>query len=349
MNSQSTPTSTSPFLAALRGERPSRRPLWIMRQAGRYLPEYRATREKASFHDLCATPELAAEVTLQPLRRFDLDAAIIFSDILTPLGPMGAEFSFADGAPKLARPLRDEAAIRALHVVEPREELGFVAEAIRLVKAEIAPRPLIGFAGSPFTLAAYLIEGGGGKGEFRHLKTMLYARGDLLDVLLDVLTEQVIRHLAMQVEAGADAVQVFDSWAGILSPADHERVVLPRLQTIMARLAPLGVPRILFSKGGTTHLAALRRAGADALSLDWTADLRAVATQAPDLVLQGNLDPVVLFAGTAEVQQRAAEICRAGDAAAGHVFNLGHGILPETPIASVEALIETVHAHVAEA
>jgi uroporphyrinogen decarboxylase len=342
-------TSTPAFLAALRGERPQRRPLWIMRQAGRYLPEYRATREKATFRDLCCTPELAAEVTLQPLRRFDLDAAIIFSDILTPLAPMGAEFSFADGAPKLAAPLRSEAAIRALHLVEPREELAFVAEAIRLVKAEIAPKPLIGFAGSPFTLAAYLIEGGGGKGEFRHLKTMLYARGDLLGELLDLLAEQVGRHLTMQVEAGADAVQIFDSWAGILSPADHERVVLPRLQRITAQLAPLGVPRILFSKGGLTHLDALRRAGADALSLDWTADLGAVVAEAPDLVLQGNLDPVVLFADPAEVRRRAAEICRAGDAAAGHVFNLGHGILPETPIASVEALVEAVHAHAPEA
>lgn len=348
MSELRTSRSTSTFLAALAGERPARRPLWIMRQAGRYLPEYRATREKASFHDLCCTPELAAEVTLQPLRRFDLDAAIIFSDILTPLGPMGCEFSFADGAPKLAAPLRDEAAIRRLHLVDAREELGFVAEAIRMVKREIAPTPLIGFAGSPFTLAAYLIEGGGGKGEFRHLKTMLYARPDLLDTLLDVLAEQVARHLTMQVEAGADAVQVFDSWAGILSPADHARVVLPRLQRIMAQLAPLGVPRILFSKGGTTHLAALRQAGADALSLDWTADLGAVAAAVPELKLQGNLDPIVLFAPPAEVSRRAAEICRAGDAAAGHVFNLGHGILPETPIASVEALIETVHAHVPE-
>ncbi len=341
-------TTPQPFLAALRGERPRHRPLWIMRQAGRYLPEYLAVRERASFHDVCTQPELACEVTLQPLRRFDLDAGIIFSDILTPLGPMGATFDFSHGAPKLAAPVRDEAAIRALKVVDPRESLGFVAEAIRMVKAEIGTKPLIGFAGSPFTLAAYLIEGGGSQ-EFRHLKTMLYSRPELLDTLLDILTEQVARHLTMQVEAGADAVQVFDSWAGILSPADHATVVAPRLRTIMARLAPLGVPRILFSKGGLAHMTALRDVGADALSLDWTCDLAEAARQAPDLALQGNLDPTVLFGDLEQVRRRTEAICRAGDLAAGHVFNLGHGILPETPIAAVEAVVETVHGHRVEA
>lgn len=342
------PLAGSPFLAALRGQPAARRPLWIMRQAGRYLPEYRAVRERVTFHQLCTTPELACEVTLQPLARYDLDAGIIFSDILTPLEPMGAPFDFSQGSPRLAAPLRDEAALKSLRVVEPREELAFVAEAIRLVRAARPEIPLIGFAGAPLTLAAYLVDGGGSH-DFRHFKALLYSRSDLADALLGVLADQVARHLAMQVEAGCAAVQVFDSWASILHPADYRRFALPPLQRIMQALAPLGVPRILFSKGGITNLAALREAGADALSLDWTADLVTAAAAAADHTLQGNLDPVVLFGSEAEIVRRAQAVCRAGDRARGHVFNLGHGILPETPPEAVALLVETVHAHRAEA
>ncbi len=338
----------APFLVALRGERPERRPLWIMRQAGRYLPEYRAVREKASFHELCTTPALACEVTLQPLRRFDLDAMIIFSDILTPLGPMGAEFDFSQGAPKLAAPLRDERDFARLEVVDPTEQLGFVADAIRLVRSERPQTPLIGFAGAPLTLAAYLVEGGGSS-DFRHFKTLLYSRPELAEQLLGRLADQVVRHLTMQVEAGCAAVQVFDSWASILHPDDYRRFALPPLRTIMRGLADLGVPRILFSKGGAGNLPVLREVGADALSLDWTCDLAQVAAAAPELVLQGNLDPVVLFGTEEELVRRARAVCRAGDHARGHVFNLGHGILPPTPPEMVARLVDTVHDHQPEA
>jgi uroporphyrinogen decarboxylase len=343
-----TSLASSPFLTALRGENPSRRPLWIMRQAGRYLPEYRAVRERASFHELCTTPELACEVTLQPLRRFDLDAMIIFSDILTPLGPMGAEFDFSQGSPKLAAPLRTEADLARLQVVEPREELGFVAEAIGLVTGEKPDTPLIGFAGAPLTLAAYLVEGGGSS-DFRHFKALLYSRPEVVAGLLDTLAEQVTRHLAMQVEAGCSAVQIFDSWASILHPDDYARVALPPIKKIIDGLAHLGVPRILFSKGGAGNLPSLVTVGADCLSLDWTCDLAAVAAQAPQQILQGNLDPVVLLGSEDEIVRRARAVCRAGDHARSHVFNLGHGILPPTPPEAVALLVETVHAHGREA
>jgi uroporphyrinogen decarboxylase len=338
----------APFLVALRGGKPTRRPLWIMRQAGRYLPEYRSVRERVSFHELCTTPELACEVTLQPLRRFDLDAGIIFSDILTPLGPMGAEFDFSQGAPRLAAPLRDEQEFEALRVVDPREELGFVAEAIKLVRQDKPAIPLIGFAGAPLTLAAYLVEGGGSS-DFRNFKTLLYTRPELAEALLDKLARQVVRHLTMQVEAGCSAVQIFDSWASILHPADYRRFSLPAIKTILDGLADLGVPRIVFSKGGLGNLPALVELGAECLSLDWTCDLADVAAHAPDQVVQGNLDPVVLFGNEAEITRRARAVCRAGDRARGHVFNLGHGILPPTPPESVALLVETVHAHTPEA
>jgi len=344
----SAPAPSSPLLAALRGQRPSRRPLWIMRQAGRYLPEYRSVRERASFHELCTTPELACEVTLQPLRRFDLDAMIIFSDILTPLGPMGAEFDFTHGAPKLAAPLRDERDFERLTVVDPEQSLAFVAEAIRLVCQERPQTPLLGFAGAPLTLAAYLVEGGG-SADFRHFKTLLYSRPELAERLLARLADQVSRHLAMQVRAGCAAVQVFDSWASILHPVDYRRFALPPLQTIMRSLADLGVPRILFSKGGAGNLPVLLEAGADALSLDWTCDLGEVAARAPDLVLQGNLDPVVLFGSADELARRARAVLRAGDRARAHVFNLGHGILPQTDPDMVARLVDIVHAHQPEA
>ena len=335
---------TAPFLAVLRGQPAGRRPLWIMRQAGRYLPEYRALRERVSFHALCTTPELACEATLQPLARYDLDAGIIFSDILTPLSPMGASFDFSAGAPRLAAPLRQEHQFDALRVVEPREELGFVAAAIRLVRAARPDLPLLGFAGAPLTLAAYLVEGGGSQ-DFRNFKTLLYTRPELARRLLDLLADQVARHLTMQVEAGCAAVQIFDSWANILHPADYRSFALPPLQRIMADLAPLCVPRLLFSKGGAGNLAAWRETGADCLSLDWTCDLADVAAQAPGLTLQGNLDPSALLGSETQIVRRARAVCRAGDRAAGHVFNLGHGILPETPPESVSLLIETVHAH----
>ena len=331
-------------MAALRGESSDRRCIWIMRQAGRYLPEYMAVRERVSFRDLCRTPELVCEVTLQPIQRFGLDAAILFSDILTPLEPMGAQFDFTDGGPRLARPLRSEADIAALQVIDPRQELAFVAEGIRLIKAALPTTPLLGFGGAPFTLAAYLIEGGGSQ-NYQQLKTLLFSRPELAETLLSKLADQVADHLLMQIEAGVDAVQIFDSWAGILSVADHERFALPYLQTIIDRLAPTRVPRILFTRGGLPYLDRLQATGAEVLALDWTMDLATVAARFPGQALQGNLDPLALFGSEAEIRRRAEAICRAGDTAAGHVFNLGHGILPETPIAAVETLVQTVQSY----
>lgn len=332
----------SPYLAALRGEKPERRPIWIMRQAGRYLPEYRAVREKTSFIGLCKTPELACEVTLQPIRRFGFDAAILFSDILVPLEPMGAPFTFDDTGPKMLSPIRKEADIAALRVVDSRENIGYVADAIRMIKAELSDRtPLIGFAGAPFTLASYMIEGGGSK-NFQHLKTMLYSRPDLLRGLLDKLADQITDYLLMQVEAGVDAVQLFDTWGGILHPADYEAVILPGVRRIFAGLKNAGVPRVYFLKGSAPYLDLAATIDAEAFGVDWTLDLDRAIAAYPGKAVQGNLDPLCLFGSHDEIRRRALEICRAGDAAPGHVFNLGHGILPQAPIDAVEALVETV-------
>lgn len=332
---------SSSYLAALNKEKPAERPIWIMRQAGRYLPEYLAVRAKHSFVEVCKTPELACEVTLQPIQRFGFSAAILFNDILVPLESMGVAFSFPDGGPKLAKAIRTEEDIRNLHVSDSRESLSFVAEAVRMISGELGDTPLIGFAGAPFTLAAYLIEGGGSK-EFIHLKGMLYSRPDLLQELLDKLADQVADYLGMQIEAGVKAVQLFDTWAGILTPEDYEKLVLPGIVRIFEQLKSKGVPRVLFMKGGAPYMDKLAKSGADAVGLDWTQEIKPALKQLPSLPVQGNLDPLVLFGSHDEIRRRALAICRAGDEAPGHVFNLGHGILPKTPIDAVEVLVETV-------
>ncbi|MCB1150040.1 uroporphyrinogen decarboxylase [bacterium] len=339
-----TTTTGFPYLAALKGERPERRPIWIMRQAGRYLPEYREVRAKTSFIGLCKTPELACEVTLQPIRRFGFDAAILFSDILVPLEPMGAPFRFDDGGPQMEKEIRTEEQVKALRVVDSREHLGYVADAVRMIKGELGGKtPLIGFAGAPLTLASYMIEGGGSK-DFRHLKTMLYAHPDLLRELLDKLADQILDYMLMQVEAGADALQLFDTWGGILHPQDYTEMVLPGIQKIMTGLKDAGVPRVYFLKGSAPFLQHVKTVDADAFGLDWTMDLADAAATLGKPV-QGNLDPIALFGTKEEIRRRALEICRRGDTAAGHVFNLGHGILPPTPIENVETLVETVQGY----
>lgn len=339
-----TTTTGSPYLAALRGERPDRRPIWIMRQAGRYLPEYREVRATTSFIGLCKTPELACEVTLQPIRRFGFDAAILFSDILVPLEPMGAPFRFDDGGPKMEKEIRHEDQVHALRVVDSREHLGYVGDAIRLIKGELgAKTPLIGFAGAPLTLASYMIEGGGSK-DFQHLKTMLYARPELLRELLDKLADQILDYMLMQVDAGVDALQLFDTWGGILHPQDYAETVLPGIVKIMDGLKDAGVPRVYFLKGSAPFLQHVKTVDAEAFGLDWTLDL-AEAAGTLGRPVQGNLDPLCLFGSKQEIRRRALEICRRGDAAAGHVFNLGHGILPPTPIENVETLVETVQGY----
>jgi uroporphyrinogen decarboxylase len=337
-----TDVKQSLFLKSLRGEPCDRTPIWVMRQAGRYLPEYQAIRARLSFDELCRTPAAACEVTLQPIRRFGFDAAIMFSDILTPLAPMGAPFSFADGGPRLERPVRSEADIAALHTYEPREGTDFVAAAIKLMKAELGDEtPLIGFAGSPFTLAAYLVEGGGSK-DFTQLKTLLYRRPDLLQALMAKLTDQTLAYLAMQIEAGVDAVQLFDTWGGILHPADYAAVVLPSVARIVDGLRASGVPRIYFLKGSAPYLDHLTTLDVECLGLDWTMDLAASIPRLKGYAVQGNLDPQVLFGSDEEIRRRTREICAAGRAAPGHVFNLGHGITPPTPIAAVETMVAAV-------
>ncbi len=330
------------FLKNLRGEPTTRAPIWVMRQAGRYLPEYQQVRRQYSFDQLCRTPEAACEVTLQPIRRFGFDAAIMFSDILTPLAPMGAPFRFGDGGPKLERPIRHEGDIRALRTYPAQEGTGFVAQAIGLMKKELGGKtPLIGFAGSPFTLATYLIEGGGSR-NYENLKTMLYSRPALLDELMTKLTDQTIAYLNLQVDAGVDAVQVFDTWGGILHPQDYARVILPCVQRIMGSLAGRGVPRIYFLKGNAPYLDLIRQIDCEAMGVDWTLDLGDAAAALPNHALQGNLDPLVLYGDHAQIRRRALDICRQGAAARGHVFNLGHGILPRTPVDAVHVLVETV-------
>ena len=332
----------SVFLKSLRGEPCDRTPIWIMRQAGRYLPEYQEVRKKLSFNELCRTPEAACEVTLQPIRRFGFDAAIMFSDILTPLAPMGAAFDFSQGGPRLEEPVRTEEQITALHTYDPEEGTDFVAAAIELMKEGLGDAtPLIGFAGSPFTLATYLIEGGGSK-DYATLKAMLYNRPELLDTLMAKLTDQTLAYLRMQVAAGVDAVQLFDTWGGILHPADYARVVLPCVKRIMDGLADLDVPRIYFLKGSAPYLDLVTSLDVEALGLDWTMDMAKSIPLMEGFAVQGNLDPLALFGSHEEIRRRAREICEAGKSAPGHVFNLGHGITPPTPIAAVETLVETV-------
>ncbi len=333
------------FLKNLRGEPCDRTPIWIMRQAGRYLPEYMKVREEYTFNELCRTPQAACEVTLQPIRRFGFDAAIMFSDILTPLAPMGARFSFAQGGPKLESPIRSESDIDALSTYEAADGTHFVAEAIRLMKVGLGDKtPLIGFAGSPFTLATYLIEGGGSK-DYRFLKTLLYSRPELLDRLMNKLTDQTLAYLRMQVEAGVDAVQLFDTWGGILHPADYAKVVLPCVKRIMDGLRDLGVPRIYFLKGSAPYLDLVTTLDVECLGMDWTMDMAQFLPQMKGYAVQGNLDPMALYGSQDQIRRRALEICETGSKARGHVFNLGHGITPQTPIPNVEALVETVQGY----
>ena len=338
------------FLRALLREPTEHTPIWIMRQAGRYLPEYNATRKRAgSFLALAQTPELACEVTLQPLERFPLDAAILFSDILTVPDAMGLGLHFVEGeGPKFHRPLRDEAAIRALAAPD-LEKLRYVFDAVALIRKSLAGRvPLIGFSGSPFTLACYMIEGGGSE-DFRTVKTMLYSRPDLLHRLLEVNAQAVAAYLNAQIAAGAQAVMVFDTWGGALSHAAYEEFSLAYSRRVLAQLQRENegrvVPRILFTKGGGPWLEAMAGAGADALGIDWQTDLGAARKRTGGKVaLQGNMDPMALFATPEAIQREARRVIASYGAGPGHVFNLGHGISQFTPPEHVAALVEAVHA-----
>jgi uroporphyrinogen decarboxylase len=334
------------LLRALRREPTPYTPVWLMRQAGRYLPEYNATRARAgSFLGLAKSPALAAEVTLQPLERFPLDAAILFSDILTIPDAMGLGLAFTEGeGPRFERPLRDEGAIRALAAPDPARELRYVLDAVREVRRALDGRvPLIGFAGSPFTLACYMIEGSGSD-DWRKLKALRHARPELLHAVLEVTTKAVTDYLNAQIEAGAQAVMIFDTWGGTLAYDDYEPFSLAYSRRILKGVT--GVPRILFTKGGNPWLAAMIGSGCDAVGLDWTTDPREARRLAGGRVaLQGNLDPAVLFAGPADIRTAVRRTLDRFGGAPGHVFNLGHGIRPGTPIDSVSALVDEVHAY----
>ena len=338
------------LLRALLREATPYTPVWIMRQAGRYLPEYNETRRKAgSFLALAKTPELACEVTIQPLRRFALDAAIIFSDILTVPDAMGLGLYFAEGeGPKFERPLRDESAIARLR--EPDlESLRYVFDAIALTRRELAGRvPLIGFSGSPFTLACYMIEGGGSD-DFRLVKTMLYARPELLHRILAVNARAVAAYLNAQIAAGAQAVMIFDTWGGHLAHDAFEAFSLAYSRQVIASLTRTSqgrrVPVVLFTKGGGQWLEAMADCGADALGIDWQTDLGAARRRVGERVaLQGNLDPMALFAPAAVIEKEVERVLAAYGPGPGHVFNLGHGVSQHTPPENVQALVEAVHA-----
>ena len=330
------------FLRACRREPVDRPPLWIMRQAGRYLPEYRELRARADFLTVCKTPELAAEATLQPLRRFKLDAAILFSDILVPVEPMGVPMTF-DPGPKLAAPIRSAAQVDALRVPVMAEAVPFVGEAIEILRRELEGRaPLIGFCGAPFTLAAYLVEGQGKEG-FGAVKRMMFEAPELLERLLAMLADAMADYLSFQVRSGAQALQIFDSWAGILSAADYRRFALPAVRRVIERLERGRVPLVYFAPAAVHLFDDELGFGADVLGVCWRLPLDEARARARGRVaIQGNLDPHALFAPPEVVRTRARAVLDAAGDAPGHIMNLGHGILPETPLASVEALVETV-------
>ena len=339
------------FLRALRREPTAHTPVWLMRQAGRYLPEYNRTRAKAgSFLALAKSPDLATEVTLQPLARYPLDAAILFSDILTVPDAMGLGLSFAEGeGPRFARTVRDERDAAALEAPD-LEALRYVFDAVASIKRALGGRvPLIGFAGSPFTLACYMIEGGG-SADFAAVRRMAAARPDLVDRIVAVNARAVAAYLREQVVAGADAVMLFDTWGGMLSAAGYRRHSLAPMREVLGALArdpaTRATPTIVFTKGGGAWLDDIVACGATAVGLDWTVDLAAArARHGASVAFQGNLDPLVLLTDPATIEREARAVVEAAGAAPGHVFNLGHGIVPATPPEHVAALVEAVHRH----
>ena len=325
-------------------------PVWMMRQAGRYLPEYRAIRAKAgSFMDLCKNPELACEVTIQPLNRFPLDAAILFSDILTVPDAMGLGLYFTEGeGPRFKNPLQDEAAIKALGVPDPEQELGYVMNAVRTIRRELdGSVPLIGFSGSPWTLATYMVEGGSTK-NFAKSKGMMFQRPDLMHELLGKVADSVILYLNAQVAAGAQALMIFDTWGGVLAPREYEDFSLAYMSRIVEGLTRENegrkVPVIMFTKGGGQWLNKMADSGCDALGVDWTTDLADARLLVQDRVaLQGNLDPCILYSSPERIREEVGRVLTSYGRGPGHVFNLGHGIHPDVNPEHALALVEAVH------
>lgn len=332
------------FLRALGRQPVDKTPIWIMRQAGRYLPEYRALRKRYDFMTVCKTPELACEVALQPLARFDLDAAIVFSDILTIPDAMGLGLSFqANHGPVFARPLQSQQDIQKLVVPDMRDDLGYVADAVKLLVKELAGKiPVIGFSGSPWTLASYMVEGGSTR-EFKKIKKLMFDEPKLLHQLLSVLADSVIQYLTAQITAGASAVMIFDSWGGVLSASAYLEFSLQYMRLIINGLNTQ-VPIILFTKGGGQWLEPIVATGCDAISLDWTVDIGKARQQVNGQVaLQGNMDPQVLYASPERIREEVATILKSYGAEPGHIFNLGHGISPDVDPDRVAVLVDAVH------
>jgi uroporphyrinogen decarboxylase len=332
-----------PFLKACRREPTAYTPIWLMRQAGRYMKEYRTLRKKYSFLEMCKNPEIAAQVTLQPIEKFKLDAAIIFSDILIPLEPMGVEFEFAKGeGPVFHRPVREMKDIEKLRVIES-EEVSFLMKAIQMVRKELEGKiPLIGFSGAPFTLASYMIEGGHSK-NYILTKGMMYQNRPAWDALMVKISDVVIRYLNAQIRSGVQAVQLFDSWVGCLSPTDYEKYVLPYSKRVIDGVGK-SVPLIHFATSSSTLLELMKRAGGDVIGVDWRIDIgEAWARIGYDVAIQGNLDPVILFGSVDLIKREVKRLLDCVGGRPGHIFNLGHGIFPTTPVENVATLVDIVH------
>lgn len=334
------------FLRACRREPVDKTPVWFMRQAGRYMSEYMAIRSKYTLLEICRQPEVACEVTLQPVLAHGVDAAILFADILLPLEPMGAPFEFAKGeGPVVHRPVRTAADIEALRVIDPAEDLSHVMAAIRLIRRELEGKtPLIGFAGAPFTLASYLIEGGKSS-NYEKTKGLMYSEPLLWGKLMDKLAEVIRRYLRAQIDAGAQAVQIFDSWVGDLSQADYIEFIQPYLRPVFEDLKSTGVPVIHFGTGTASLLELQRDTGGSVIGVDWRTPLdQARRRLGPTVAVQGNLDPHLLSAPRPLLERRVRDVLTAAGPAPGYIFNLGHGILPHTPPANVRYVRELVHA-----
>jgi uroporphyrinogen decarboxylase len=334
----------SAFLKACRGEPTPYTPIWLMRQAGRYQPEYRAIRAKVSFVELCKTPDLATEVTLLPVSQLGVDAAILFADILLILEPLGIGFEFTKGdGPHIEKPVRTNADIDAINPrIDVEGSLGYVLQVVRQVRAGLPKDvPLIGFAGAPFTLASYAIEGGGSK-DYLYTKKLMYSDEGAWNTLMEKLTSAVIAYLNAQVESGADALQVFDSWVGCLSPADYARYVKPHMKRLFASLDK-SVPHIHFGTGTATLLHHQKEAGGDVIGFDWRVELGPTWDKLGAKAVQGNLEPYTLLAPRDELKRRASEVLASAGGRPGHIFNLGHGVFPEATVDQVKALVDHVH------
>jgi len=334
----------SDLLRAARREPVSRTPVWFMRQAGRALPEYRKVRAGIPMLESCMRPDLVTEITLQPVRRYGVDAAVFFSDIVLPLKAIGVDLEIKpDVGPVIANPVRDFAGLEQIRPLDPDADLWFVTEAVRQLVGELGPKPLIGFGGAPFTVASYLIEGGPSK-NLEKTKAMMLGAPELFAALLDRLADLTAGFLRVQIEAGASVVQLFDSWVGALSPRDYQRYVMPHSAKVLAAVADLGVPRIHFGVGTGELLPLMAAAGADVVGVDWRVPLDEASRRiGPGYAVQGNLDPAVIFAPWPAIETRVREVLREGAQAPGHIFNLGHGVMPEMDPDTLARVVELVH------